>query len=83
MSKYVVLYALAFGAFVAGMNLQPSDAGWQCGTKRCFWKADYNGPVPPFAASWAAPESPTCYYVQRRISKRWAKVCPEVDIRAR
>jgi|GEM_PF-6323683 len=31
------------------VNTQSSEAGWQCGNKRCFWKANYNGPLPEFA----------------------------------
>ncbi len=60
-----------------------AEAAWKCEGRHCFWDQNYTGPVPPFAASWGPPESPTCYYVQRRISKRWAKVCPEVPWQAR
>ena len=60
-----------------------AEAAWKCGGRHCFWDQNYTGPVPPFAANWGPPESPTCYYVQRRISKRWAKVCPEVPLQAR
>jgi hypothetical protein len=59
------------------------DSGWKCSKRHCFWDPAYNGPVPDYAASWGPPEAATCYYVQRRISKRWAKVCPEVPLQAR
>ena len=62
----------------------PANAGWKCDGKRnCFWDPAYSGPTPDFAAGWGPPDAPTCYYVQRRISKRWAKVCPEVPLQAR
>jgi hypothetical protein len=61
----------------------PADAGWKCEKRHCFWDPNYTGPTPDFAANWGPPDQPTCYYVQRRISKRWAKVCPEVPLQAR
>jgi hypothetical protein len=60
-----------------------TSIGWMCEGRRCFWRPEYAGPVPPFAAAWGPPESPTCYYVQRRISKRWRQICPEVPWQAR
>jgi hypothetical protein len=60
-----------------------TNAAWVCGERRCFWRQDYVGPVPPFAAAWGPPDSPTCYYVKRRISKKWRQVCPEVPWQAR
>ena len=59
------------------------SVGWACGERRCFWRQDYTGPVPPFAATWGPPDSPTCYYVKRRISKKWRQVCPEIPWQAR
>ena len=60
-----------------------TEAAWKCEGRHCFWDQNYTGPVPDYAANWGPPDSPTCYYVQRRISKRWAKVCPEVPLQAR
>ena len=60
-----------------------AEAAWKCDKRHCFWDPAYTGPVPDYAANWGPPEAPTCYYVQRRISKRWAKVCPEVPLQAR
>ena len=60
-----------------------AEAAWKCHKRHCFWDLNYTGPVPDYAANWAPPDAPTCYYVQRRISKRWAKVCPEVPLQAR
>ena len=60
-----------------------AEAAWKCEKRHCFWDPAYAGPVPDFAANWGPPDAPTCYYVQRRISKRWAKVCPEVPLQAR
>ena len=60
-----------------------AEAAWKCEGRHCFWDQNYTGPVPDYAANWGPPDSPTCYYVQRRISKRWAKVCPEVPLQAR
>lgn len=60
-----------------------TNVGWMCGERRCFWRPDYAGPVPPFAAAWGPPDYPTCYYVQRRISKRWRQICPEIPWQAR
>jgi hypothetical protein len=59
-----------------------AEAAWKCGTHRCFWDPAYTGPVPDFATSWGPPNPPTCYYAQRRISKRWRMVCPEVPLQA-
>jgi hypothetical protein len=60
-----------------------AEAAWKCGTHRCFWDPAYTGAVPDFAANWGPPDPPTCYYVKRRISKRWRMVCPEVPLQAR
>jgi hypothetical protein len=60
-----------------------AEAAWKCHKRHCFWDPNYTGPVPDFAANWGPPDAPTCYYVQRRISKRWAKVCPEVSLQGR
>ena len=72
---------------LAALKAAPPDfvaeTGWKCDKRHCFWDPAYTGPVPDFAANWGPPEAPTCYYVQRRISKRWAKVCPEVPWQAR
>ena len=72
----------AFAVLLLAGSIASADAGWKCEKRHCFWDANYNGPVPDYAA-WGPPEAPTCYYVQRRISKRWAKVCPEVPWQAR
>jgi hypothetical protein len=60
-----------------------ANAGWVCEERRCFWRQDYAGPVPPYAAAWGPPDYPTCYYIKRRISKRWRQICPEVPWQAR
>lgn len=70
---------VAAGATLASIT----SIGWKCEGRRCFWQPEYNGPVPPFAAAWGPPDRPTCYYVQRRISKKWRLVCPEVPWQAR
>jgi hypothetical protein len=67
---------------VAAQNFV-AEAAWKCGTHRCFWDPAYTGTVPDFAANWGPPDPPTCYYVKRRISKRWRMVCPEVPLQAR
>ena len=57
--------------FLAGTAQAPvSNIGWRCEERRCFWRPEYAGPVPPFAVGWGPPDYPTCYYVKRRISKR-------------
>jgi hypothetical protein len=50
-------------------------AAWKCGKKHCFWTEGYKGPVPEFAAKWAAPSGPGCYYVLRAKTK-WVEFCP-------
>jgi hypothetical protein len=75
--KTTSMVAVVVAALIGSVCVQPADAAaWKCGKKRCYWLSDYNGPVPEFAANWGAPESPDCYYVNRRATKKWAKVCP-------
>ncbi|MGI8527700.1 MAG: hypothetical protein ACR2K5_16320 [Pseudolabrys sp.] len=78
MKRAILLIAVA--TLAVGINARPSEAAaaWKCGKKRCFWVADYSGPVPDFAANWGPPEHSACYYVFRRLAKRWAQVCPSL-----
>lgn len=71
------------GVVAGAAQASITNIGWKCEERRCFWRPDYNGPVPAFAAAWGPPDSPTCYYVKRRISKRWRQICPEVPWQAR
>jgi len=81
----MIKHSMSFAAVAALLTMlgAPANAGWKCEKRHCFWDANYTGPVPEYAANWGPPDAPTCYYVQRRISKRWAKVCPDVPWQAR
>jgi len=75
------LWLLALAAFFLGANTHASlaEPAWKCGKKRCFWVEGYKGPVPDFAAAWAPPSRPGCYYVLRG-SKGWSETCPAGDM---
>ena len=71
-------FALLTAIFLLGIGIQPchAAAAWKCGKKHCFWVEGYTGPVPDFAAGWAPPQAPGCYYARNPFVKSWSQVCP-------
>jgi hypothetical protein len=41
---------------------QQANADWLCGPERCVWIHHHVVGVPEFAAGWAAPIHPNCFW---------------------
>ena len=67
---------LAAGLLLAGSG-QPANAVWVCGPVQCVWDPTPDAVyiVPGYAAAWAAPVYPGCFW-KRGLLGRWRMVCP-------
>ena len=67
---------LAAGLLLAG-SYQSANAVWVCGPVQCVWDPtpDAGYVVPGYAAAWAAPLYPGCYW-KRGFFGRWKMICP-------
>jgi hypothetical protein len=64
------------------LNAAPAAASvakvaWVCGPVQCVWDPtpDAGYVVPDYAAAWAAPLYPSCYW-KRGFLGRWKMICP-------
>jgi hypothetical protein len=70
--KVVAGSVLAAALLFAG---QPVQAGWLCGPVQCVWVNRPVAVVPAYAATWAAPVAPSCFW-RRGFLGRWRMICP-------